>query len=392
MVGLGYTTPADLGSGRSNKESGVGFDPNAFFTVLERATRTYERPEFALHPVSIQGHEYDPEIEVIQDRPFCRLIHFRKSGAPKQPKLLIVAPLSGHFASLLRDTIQTSLQDCDVYLTEWKNARDVPLESGGFDLDDYIDYIIDDFKIIGGDLHVLSVCQPVVPVMAAIALLAAENAPFQPRSAIMMGGPIDTRVGSSVVARFAESNSLEWFQNNMISVVPAPYSGKGRKVCPGFVILTSFVSMNVKRHWQAHLKYLKDLFEGERVHARIHEKFYDEYQSVMDLPAEYFLQTLKTVFQEHHLPRGCMNSRGRKVDLAAITSTALMTVEGELDDISPPGETQALHGLCPNVPQDRRDHYLQPGVGHYGVFSGHLWREQIFPRILSFIQKTEGLA
>lgn len=359
---------------------------HALLRMAERGTRAYEKPDFNIDSIEIKGKETFVTIEAVDERPFCRLLHFRREIAPKLPKLLIVAPLSGHFASLLRDTVQTALQSCDVYMTDWVSARDVPLEKGKFDLDDYIAYIKSYIEILGPDLHVLAVCQPVVPVIAAIALLASEGSHFQPRSAIMMGGPADTSASSSPVTRFAEQHPYEWLESVMISEVPDGYAGRGRKVCPGFLMLSGFIAMHPGRHYKAYVQYMYDLLAAKVSAVQHHEKFYDEYLSVMDLPAEYFLQTLKVVFQERHLPAGLMVWQGRPVDLTAIKQTGLMTIEGEMDDISPPGETEALQRLCVNIPQEKRAHYLQAGVGHYGVFSGHVWREQIFPRIAQFIQ------
>ena len=296
--------------------------------------------------------------------------------------------MSGHFATLLRDTVRAMLPEHDVYITDWRDARGVPLYEGGFDLDDYVDYVRDFAQFLGPDLHVIAVCQPAVPALIATALMAADDDPCQPKSLTLMGGPIDTRRNPTVVNQHAESKSMDWFEQMVISTVPWPNTGAMRKVYPGFIQLSGFLSMNLDKHITAHHRYFDHLVDGDCDSAGQHKRFYEEYLSVMDLPAEFFLQTIKSVFKEHALPNGTMRHRDRTVDLTAITNTALMTVEGEKDDICAVGQTAAAQELCVNVPTERRFHYVQPGVGPYGVFNGTRWRTEIQPRIRDMIQSV----
>jgi len=299
---------------------------------------------------------------------------------------LIVAPLSGHYATLLRGTVEAFLPQHDVYITEWVNAREVPLTDGRFDLDDYIDYVIGILRHLGGDTHVIAVCQPSVPVLAAIALMEAEEDPDVPRSMILMGGPIDSRCSPTKVNRLAEERGIDWFRHHVITKVPFPNPGVMRDVYPGFLQLHGFVSMNLSRHIEAHRDLFLHLVDGDGDSAQKHREFYDEYLAVMDLPAEYYLQTVETVFVRHSLPKGEMTHRGEPVDPSRIRRVALMTVEGEHDDISGLGQTEAAHRLCSNIPADRKQHYLALGVGHYGVFNGSRFRADIAPRIAEFIR------
>jgi poly(3-hydroxybutyrate) depolymerase len=302
-----------------------------------------------------------------------------------QPKLLIVAPMSGHFATLLRGTVEAFLPNHDVYVTDWSDARMVPLSEGRFDLDDYIDYVISIFHALGGDTHVLAVCQPAVPVIAAAALMDADDDPYIPVSMTLMGGPIDTRVNPTAVNALAKHRGTEWFHSHVITKVPFPNPGFMRDVYPGFLQLNGFVSMNLDKHIEAHKQLFLNLVKGDGDSAGKHKEFYDEYLAVMDLAAEYYLQTVETVFVRHALPLGEMTHRGRPVDLSQIKRVALFTVEGEHDDISGVGQTEAAHQLCVNIPADRQAHWLQPGVGHYGVFNGSRFRAEIAPRISDFI-------
>ncbi len=356
--------------------------------VFERVTRRRGKPSFGLDTTVVGEREVAVREEVVLQRPFCELVHFRRDVASDDPRVLVVAPLSGHFATLLRDTVRGLLPDHDVYITDWIDAREVPLREGAFDLDDYIDYVIQFLRLLGPDTHVIAVCQPAVPVLAAVALMAAAGDPAQPRSMTLMGGPIDTRRNPTKVNALAKTRSIGWFERTVVHTVPAGYPGIMRRVYPGFIQLTGFMSMNLDRHVGAHLQLFEHLIRGDGESAATHRRFYDEYLSVMDLPAEYYLQTVETVFQQHALPRGTMVSRGERVEPAAITRTALMTVEGELDDISGVGQTRAAHDLCPGIPDERRRHWLQKGVGHYGIFNGRRWRNEILPRIREFIRAS----
>lgn len=358
-------------------------------SVFEGLTRRYGKPEFGLYTTQINGESIAITEEVMLSKPFCDLLHFKRAAQrPKDPRVLIVAPLSGHYATLLRDTVRAMLPGQDVYITDWQDARNVPLYDGDFDLDDYVDYVRDFIRFLGPDTHVVAVCQPAVPSLMATALMAEDDDPCQPKSLTLMGGPIDTRRSPTVVNKHAQSKSMHWFEQMVISTVPWPNAGAIRKVYPGFVQLSGFLSMNLDRHITAHHRYFDHLVEGDCDSADQHERFYDEYLSVMDLPAEFFLQTIRTVFKQHLLPRGRMRHRGRKVNLSAIRKTALMTVEGEKDDICAVGQTAAAHDLCVNVPDDRRFHYVQPGVGHYGVFNGTRWRSEIQPRIRDMMRSV----
>ena len=323
-------------------------------------------------------------------KPFCELINFKRAlpvgDSKNDPKVLVVAPMSGHYATLLRGTVQAMLPEHDVYVTDWIDARDVPIYQGTFDLDDFIDYVIEFIEFLGPRTHVIAVCQPAVPVLAATALMASRDHPAQPASVTLMGGPIDTRRNPTVVNDLAATRPIEWFEQNVISMVPFPNAGMMRRVYPGFIQLTGFMTMNLDRHRKAHWDLFENLVKGDCDSVAQHRKFYDEYLAVMDLPAEFYLQTVQTAFQDHALPNGEMRHRGELVDCSAIRQTALMTVEGENDDICGLGQTQAAHDLCVNVPEDEHFHYVQPGVGHYGVFNGTRWRTEIQPRIREMIR------
>jgi poly(3-hydroxybutyrate) depolymerase len=364
--------------------------------VFERSTRRYAQPAWGIDSTLVRGARVAVEIEPIWEMPFCRLLHFKRvfANPPEQPqpKLLIVAPLSGHYATLLRGTVEAFLPQHDVYITEWVNAREVPLSAGRFDLDDYIDYIVAVLRRLGGNSHVIAVCQPSVPVLAAVALMDAQNDPDVPRSMVLMGGPIDARCSPTKVNRLAEERGVDWFRHHVITKVPFPNPGVMRDVYPGFLQLHGFVSMNLGRHIQAHKDLFQHLVEGDGDSAQKHREFYDEYLAVMDLAAEYYLQTVDTVFVRHALPKGEMTHRGQPVDPSRIRRVALMTVEGEHDDISGLGQTEAAHRLCTNIPSDRKAHYLARGVGHYGVFNGSRFRTEIAPRIADFILSNDGAA
>jgi len=346
-----------------------------------RVTQRYEKPEWRIAGA---------EIEVALDKPFCKLLHF-KPATPRArvaPKVLVVAPLSGHHATLLRDTVRTLLAEHDVWVTDWVDARMVPLADGPFHLADYVDYVREFVRLLSPDAHVISVCQPTVPVLCALALMAEAREP-QPKTMVMMGGPIDARKSPTAVNNLAMTRPLSWFERHVIHRVPAKYPGYHRRVYPGFLQHLGFVAMNPDRHLNAHTDYFNHLLEGDDESAERHREFYDEYNAVIDLPAEYYLDTVKAVFQDFALPKGRMFVRERLVRPQTIRDTALLTIEGELDDISGNGQTEAAHLLCLNIDKRRREHYLAPRVGHYGIFSGKKWREMIYPRVREFI-RTHG--
>jgi len=366
----------------------------ASMELFERSTRRYGKPEWGIDSVTVGGARVPVHITPVWHRPFCRLLHFERAftHVPRrpQPKLLIVAPMSGHYATLLRGTVETMLPNHDVYVTEWIDARMVPIGEGRFDLDDYIDYIISMLHVLGGDVHVMAVCQPSVPVLAAVALMEADKDPYVPRSMVLMGGPIDTRINPNGVNKLAVGRGINWFRHNVITKVPFPHPGIMRDVYPGFLQLHGFVSMNLDRHLEAHRNLFTHLIRGDGDSAQKHREFYDEYLAVMDLAAEFYLQTVDTVFIRHALPKGEMTHRGRPIDTRAIERVALMTVEGEQDDISSVGQTEAAHRLCTNLPAELRAHYVQPAVGHYGVFNGSRFRAEIAPRIADFVLSNNG--
>ena len=369
-------------------ETPAGKATAAGLDMFERITRRYGKPEFGIEEVSTLGRTFKVEEHIVWSKPFCNLLHFRKvdkrDASPNQPTLLIVAPMSGHYATLLRGTVETMLTTHDVYITDWTDARDVPLSQGGFDLDDYIDYVIEMFGQLGPNVHVMAVCQPSVPVLAAISLMSAAKDPCLPATMTLMGGPIDTRRNPTAVNKLCESRDLAWFRRNVIKKVPFPNAGMMRDVYPGFLQLTGFMTMNLDRHLDAHKELYWHMVEGDGDSAEKHEEFYDEYMSVMDLTAEFYLQTVEKVFIEHALPKGTFTHRNKLIDPSAIKKVALFTVEGERDDISGVGQTQAAHDICPNIPKSKKSHYLQPKVGHYGVFNGGRFRAEIAPRITDF--------
>jgi poly(3-hydroxybutyrate) depolymerase len=357
--------------------------------LFERTTRRYSKPEWGIESALVGGERVPVTIKPVWERPFCRLLHFERhvTHAPKrpQPKLLIVAPMSGHYATLLRGTVEAFLPNHEVYITDWTDARMVPLAEGPFDLDDYIDYLISIFHFLGIGSHVVGVCQPSVPVLAAVARMEAENDPYVPFSMTLMGGPIDTRKNPTAVNKVAEERGMDWFRTRVITKVPFPHPGFMREVYPGFLQLGGFIGMNFDRHIEAHRELFNHLVEGDGDSAKKHQEFYDEYLAVMDLTAEFYLQTVEKVFVRHDLPNGTFMHRDKPVDPSKIRRTALLTVEGENDDISGLGQTEATHALCPNIPADRKMHYMQPKVGHYGVFNGSRFRAEIAPRIADFV-------
>jgi poly(3-hydroxybutyrate) depolymerase len=355
--------------------------------MLSRSGMSHQRPDFGIAETRVDGRVVAVTEEAVIRHPFCTLLHFAKQDCPvEQPRVLVVSPLSGHFATLLRGTVETLLQDHDVYITDWINARNVPLIHGRFDLDDFIDLIIGFVRELGKETHVVAVCQPSVPVLAAVSLMAMDGDPVQPASMTLMGGPIDTRRNPTQPNLLATSRSLEWFENSVIETVPARWPGAFRRVYPGFVQLAGFMTMNLDRHVTAHVDMFKHLVRGDGESAAAHRRFYDEYLSVMDLPADFYLQTIKQVFQDHDLAIGTFTSRGRPVEPRAIEKTALLTVEGEKDDICAVGQTEAAQDLCAGLPKGKKQHYVQPKVGHYGVFNGGRWRNEIYPKVRDFIQ------
>jgi poly(3-hydroxybutyrate) depolymerase len=356
--------------------------------VFERTTRRYGKPEFGLDSTELTSGPVGVTEKVVWSKPFCQLIHFERDlpkGHGADPKILIVAPMSGHYATLLRGTVETLLPKAEVYITDWIDARMVPLSKGHFDLDDYIDYVIAMLHELGPDTHVMAVCQPSVPVLAAVALMEARGDKLAPSTMTLMGGPIDTRKSPTGVNELAQEKPLEWFRDNVIMQVPWPHAGFMRDVYPGFLQLSGFMSMNLDKHMIAHKDFFWHMVENDGDSAEKHRDFYDEYLAVMDLTAEFYLQTVDTVFIRHALPKGEMVHRGEPVDTGAIRNVALLTIEGENDDISGIGQTKAAHTISPNIPDEMRQHYMQPKVGHYGVFNGSRYRAEIAPRILDFI-------
>jgi poly(3-hydroxybutyrate) depolymerase len=372
----------------------------AGYDLLYRLGKDYEKPEFNIKSVMVEGDEVVIQEVIELDKPFCQLRRFKRfTDDPQtlhtlkaQPVVLIVAPLSGHYSTLLRDTVRTMLQGHKVYITDWKNARTVPLSEGEFHLDDYINYVQDFIRMLQaeyGNCHVVSVCQPTVPVLAAVSLMASRGEKT-PLTMTMMGGPIDARKSPTAVNNLATNKSFEWFENNVIYRVPHGFPGAGRRVYPGFLQHTGFVAMNPDRHASSHYDYFKDLIKGDDASADAHRKFYDEYNAVLDMDADYYLETIRTVFQDFCLVNGTWdvkNPQGQieRVRPQDIHGTAVLTVEGELDDISGSGQTKAAHSLCTGVPASEQEHYEVKGAGHYGIFSGRRWRDQVYPKVVAFI-------
>jgi polyhydroxyalkanoate depolymerase len=353
--------------------------------MLGRAGLTHERPPFGIETVKVGRREVAVHEEVTDATPFGTLLHFAKETATAQPKVLVVAALAGHFSTLLRGTVRTLLPEQDVYITDWHNARDVSLEHGRFGFDEYVEHLIRWLELLGPDTHVIAVCQPCVAALVATSVLAQAGSDAQPRSLTLMAGPIDTRVDPTVVDELATSRPLSWFEHNVITTVPMRYPGAFRRVYPGFLQLTAFVSMNIERHARAHRELYQQLVDGDDAGADATKAFYNEYFAVLDLTAEFYLETVQRVFQEHRLARGVLDYQGRRVEPAAITKTALLTVEGERDDICSPGQTFPAHDLCRGIKPFRKRHHLQPGVGHYGVFNGRRWDTQIYPLVHNLI-------
>ena len=353
--------------------------------VFELSEVTHRRPPWRIASVTVKGEEQPVVEEIALRTPFAELLRFHKPGVGGQPKLLVVAPMSGHFATLLRDTVRTALQDHDVYVTDWLNVRDVPLAAGRFGLDEYIEHVMQFIEALGPGGHVLAVCQPTVAALAAVALMSEDRHEATPASLTLMAGPIDCRISPTSVNKLAMSKPIEWFEQNLISTVPWQHAGGGRRVYPGFVQLSAFISMNRERHENAFKDYYRQLLEGDFDRADVTRVFYEEYLAVADLSADFYLETVAKVFQEFSLPQGLLTFRGRKVDPAAIRKTALVTIEGERDDICAIGQTLAAQDLASSLRPYLRTHYVQPNVGHYGVFSGRRWQNQIYPIVRDVI-------
>jgi polyhydroxyalkanoate depolymerase len=374
----------------------LGPAANSFFKglaagaeIAARAHLHHERPDYDILNAEVEGRAVPVFEEAALDTPFGTLLHFRKETNLYQPRVLIVAPMAGHFATLLRHTARTMLNDHDVYVTDWKNARDVPLAAGRFGVDDYIDTLIRFLDKIGPGAHTVAICQPCPALLATVAIMSETHHRATPRSMTLMAGPVDTSINPTEVNKLATGRPLEWFEKNLIETVPARFSGAGRQVYPGFLQISAFMAMNMPRHWRAHMDLYGHLLRGDTKKADAKKKFYDEYLAVSDLPAEFYLETVRNVFQEYHLPRGRFQYRGNAVSPAAIRKTWLLTVEGEKDDICSIGQTVAAHDLTPGIKPFRKKHYVQPGVGHYGVFSGTRWATQIYPMVRNLILASE---
>jgi len=362
--------------------------------LMHRLAKEYEKPEFNIHSVNVDGVDVAVQQRVALAKPFCRLLRFKRftdnsamlAQMRDQPTVLIVAPLSGHHSTLLRETVRVLLQHHKVYITDWTDARMVPLEAGPFHLDDYVAYVQEFIRHVGSNVNVISVCQPTVPVLAAVSLMASKGE-ATPRTLTMMGGPIDARLSPTKVNNLAMNKSHNWFETNVIYRVPQNFPGSGRRVYPGFLQHSGFIAMNPDRHMKSHYDYFLDLVRGDGDNADSHREFYDEYNAVLDMPAEYYLDTIKTVFQDFALVNGTWKVDGQLVRPQDISRSALLTIEGELDDISGAGQTRAAHGLCTGIPQEHRFHYDAKGAGHYGIFSGRRWREKVYPEVRGFIAR-----
>lgn len=387
---------AQIGSGafwHSQTAGTLARKASAAMDVFSRMRLTHSRPQYGIHHVTVGERTFGITEQVVVSMPFGSLLHFKKdlgTDVPAQPPVLLVAPLSGHFATLLKETVKTLLQDHDVFITDWHNARDVSLRHGAFGLDDYIDHMIRFIDAIGPGTHVVAVCQPCVAALAATAILAEDDSPNQPRSLTLMAGPVDCRVNPTEVNKLANTQPIAWFEKNLITHVPLPHAGFMRRVYPGFLQVSAFMAMNPDRHKQAFKDMYAHLLVGDLEKARTIQNFYDEYLAVNDLPAEFYLETVEKVFQTYDLAVGTLTYRGRTVNPKAIRRTALMTVEGERDDICAVGQTVAAHDLCTSIRPYMKNHHIQTGVGHYGVFSGRKWNQQIYPRVRDAIHASQG--
>ncbi len=371
----------------------IGRGTAAAAELWERTTRRYAKPGFDISSVRVAGRNVAVQEQIVWRKPFCRLIHFSRDlpekDASNAPRVLIVAPLSGHYATLLRGTVEALLPEHEVYITDWIDARMVPVGNGAFDLDNYVDYLIDMMRLFSGDVHVMAVCQSSIPVLMAVSFLEARDDPASPRSMILLGGPVDTRINPTAVNQLANEKGIDWFRQHVITAVPWPHPGRGRLVYPGFLQLTGFISMNLDRHMSAHRELFFNLVKGDGNSVEKHREFYNEYLAVMDLPAEYYLQTVDQVFIRHALPTGQMRYRRNLIDPASVQRVALMTIEGEKDDITGIGQCQAAHSLCGNLPHTRKRHHIQSGAGHYGIFNGSRFRTQIVPAISAFVREHD---
>lgn len=367
--------------------SGVTRTTLATLELIERCTDNYEKPVFGLETTQVDGNDVLVNEEVVCARPFCDLLHFRRSGGNvDHPKILLVAPMSGHYSTLLRGTVEELIKDHEVYITDWKNARDVPLSEGCFSFDDYVDYLIEFVHHIGADTHMIAVCQPSVPAVVAATVMAERNDPLQPSSLTLMGGPIDTRINPTEVNDYASGKDLEWFEQNVICTVPDDFPGAGQRVYPGFIQLSGFMSMNWDNHVNKHFQFFGDLIKGDGDSAESHRTFYNEYLAVMDLPAEFYIDTIRKVFLMHRLPNRNMMYRDEVIDTSVVKDVALLTIEGENDDITGKGQTQAAHSVLDGIPENKKMHYEQPDVGHYGIFNGRRFRDEVSMVIRKFIR------
>lgn len=353
----------------------------AAYEVFSLAELTHQRPDFGIDSVRIGRKDVPVHEETVLETPFGSLLHFRKESDLEMPRVLLVAPMSGHFATLLRDTVRTMLREHDVYITDWRNARDVPVHAGRFGMDEYVDHLLLFMEHIGPDAHLMAICQPCVPALAATAIMAEDDSPFTPRSLVLMAGPIDCSVNPTAVNELATSKPIGWFRRNLITTVPLRYAGASREVYPGFMQLTAFMNMNLDRHVNSFRSLFNELAEGDAEKAESKRSFYEEYFAVADLPAEFYLETVQKVFQEYALAKGELTWHGRPVDPAAIRHTTLLTVEGERDDICSLGQTMAAHDLCTNLKRGLRNHFVQADAGHYGVFNGKRWENSIYPMV-----------
>jgi poly(3-hydroxybutyrate) depolymerase len=384
MTAAALTQPL-LGTSRNAVQRAIA----ALCELTARAGLSHRRPAFGIDEIEVAGQSVAVREVAVHRTPFCTLLHFEKEIAAAQPRALLVAPMSGHFATLLRGTVRTMLPELDVYITDWHNARDVGLRHGRFDFDDFVDHIITFLEVMGPGAHLVAVCQPCVAALSAVAIMAEDSHPAQPRSMTLMAGPIDTRINPTDVNRLATSKSIGWFERNLIDTVPLRYAGAWRRVYPGFTQLTAFMSMNLDRHIKAQLDLFCHIANGEAEKAAAIRKFYDEYLAVMDLPAEFYLQTVQSVFQEHALPLGKLEWRGRHINPRAIRRTALFTVEGERDDICAVGQTLAAQELCSSLRPYMKRHHVQTGVGHYGVFNGRRWDGLIYPMLRNVVYASD---
>ena len=361
---------------------------SASLELFERLTTSYEEPEWGLDSTIINDQTVAIAEQVVYQKSFCKLLHFRRlTDQPNQPRVLIIAPMSGHFATLLRGTVREFLPDHETYITDWRNVRDVPLSEGTFSFDDYVEYIMEFIAFLGPNIHVIAVCQPCVPALVALSVMHMENDKNTPSSMTLMGGPVDARISPTEVNDYASDKDLEWFEKNVICKVPNDFSGVGQEVYPGFIQLSGFLSMNMDSHINKHFKFFDDLVKGDGDSAEDHRQFYNEYLAVMDMPANYYLDTIRKVFLEYKLAKGTMEYRGKLIDMNAITKTAVLTVEGEKDDITGRGQTSAALDLCAKLVQHKKQHYEQKDVGHYGIFNGRNFRDSIAPLVKGFIKK-----